>query len=52
MDRGKQIAWRIFATRFALIWLAGLVVGSEQGTVAWACAVACFAVSRTYGGDA
>lgn len=52
MDRGKRIAWRIFATCFALIWLVDLVVGGEQGTVAWACAVACFAVSRTYGGDA
>ena len=52
MDRVKQRAWRIFTACFALIWLVGLVIDSEQGTVAWACAVACFAVSRTYGGDA
>ena len=52
MDRRRQVAWLIFAICFGLIWLVGLVVGSEQGTVAWACAVACFAVSRTYWGDA
>ena len=52
MDRWKQRAWRIFTACFALIWLASLVIDSEQRTVAWACAVACFAVSRTYRGDA